>query len=397
MESSTARPPEALIVAAEASSALYAKRLLEHWRGSENNVKAFGIGTRDMEALGFEVLGRSEELAVVGLQEVISNFGLIRRTFNSLVSEAKKRRPKFILLLDYPDFNLRLAKKLKPLGIPIIYYISPQVWAWRKSRLKHIKKYVDKMLCLFPFEKKFYEESGIDVDFVGHPLLDEIEEEYFDPKLINDVRQRHGIENHEVVLGLMPGSRRSEIKYNLKTQLEVAEKLSSEVPGLKVILLIASTFSVEEFRSFMPDLNFSLALVQDDPFKMLRLTDAVLCASGTATLVVGLMKKPMIIMYKVNPVTGWLAKFLVKGTPFFGMINLIFGKKVVEEYFQEEASVPHLSERVKEILVNKSKRDGIIKELSQARSLLGERGATQRVVTILDSYFQQQKSQNDSV
>src|SRR4051812_39176887 len=182
-----------LIVAAEASSSIYAQRLLEYWAEHEVKVKPFGIGSESMRKLGFEVLGRSEDLAVVGLQEVISHFPLIRKTFHSLVDEAAKRRPKFALLLDYPDFNLRLAKKLKALGIPVIYYISPQVWAWRTSRVNLIRKVVDHILVLFPFEEEFYQKNNVKVSFVGHPLLDELNREIFDKEIRKERRQRYGV------------------------------------------------------------------------------------------------------------------------------------------------------------------------------------------------------------
>ena len=160
-----------LLVAAEVSSSLYARRLLEQWQSEKLDVEAFGIGSEDMEELGFERLGKAEELAVVGVTEVLSNFGLIRKTFYDLINAAKTRKPDVILLLDYPDFNLRLAEKLKVLGFPIVYYISPQIWAWRQKRVHQIKRLVDKVLVLFPFEESFYKEYDVPVDFVGHPLF----------------------------------------------------------------------------------------------------------------------------------------------------------------------------------------------------------------------------------
>lgn len=225
MAQSTNGDTEILIVAAEASSALYAQRLLEEWRAKDQHVKAFGIGSRAMESLGFEILGRSEELAVVGLTEVIRHYSEIKSVFEKIVSETSRRKPKIILLLDYPDFNLRLAKKLKSLNIPIVYYISPQVWAWRKSRIHTIKKLVDKMLVLLPFEKDFYKSNGVDVEFVGHPILDELSSKLFDATERNFARNRYGILPDDTWIGLMPGSRSSELKLHLDTQIEVAERL----------------------------------------------------------------------------------------------------------------------------------------------------------------------------
>ncbi len=173
--SSLAPNGRVLIVAGEASSSLYAQRILEQWQSLGKSVDAFGIGSQSMEKLGFRRLGKSEEMAVVGLSEVIKHFPLIRRVYNSLLAECDRLQPDFALLLDYPDFNLRLAKDLKARGIKVIYYISPQVWAWRRGRVNLIRKVVDEMLVLFPFEESFYREHGVKATFVGHPLLDELE------------------------------------------------------------------------------------------------------------------------------------------------------------------------------------------------------------------------------
>jgi lipid-A-disaccharide synthase len=380
--------PNILIVAAEASSSLYAQRLLEHWRDSDFKVQAFGIGSQAMEDLGFERIGKSEELAVVGLQEVIQHFPLIRRTFYQLIEEAEKRRPKVILLLDYPDFNLRLAKQLKKRGFKVVYYISPQIWAWRQGRVNFIRKWVDKMLVLFPFEKEFYAEHGVPVEFVGHPLLDEISDKYFSREYFDFHRSRYGIRPKDVVLALMPGSRNSELKHHLDLQLETAKKLAAENPTLKVAFLVAPTFSLPEIQARLPVTNFPLILVKDEPFEMIHLADVVLCASGTATLMVGLMRKPMVIMYRMKASTAWIAKRFVKSTAFFGMINLILNRRVVPELFQEQASVEGLCAELRPMLNSSEMRGRLAGELAEAEKRLGEKGATLRVAEALREYFE---------
>lgn len=377
-----------LIVAAEASSSLYAKRLLEYWKAHDIPVRAFGIGSRDMEALGFECLGRSEDLAVVGLQEVIAHFGEIKDVFYRLIEEAKKRKPKAVLLLDYPDFNLRLAKKLKALGIPIVYYISPQVWAWRQSRVHTIKARVDKMLVLFPFEKDFYQKHGVDVEFVGHPLLDEIDDKFFDTQSIAFKRARYGIQEGEQLLALMPGSRKSELNHHLDLQLQTATELLKKHPKLKIALFVAPSISMEAMRARLVNLNIPVMLIQDEPFEMIQLADVVLCASGTATLMVGLMKKPMVIMYRMNPFTAMMAKMFVRATRFFGLINLVLDREAVKEYFQEQASVANLSAEISRLLDDKAAYQVTVNELSQAHHNLGEKGATRRVAHALQPYLE---------
>ena len=263
--------PQVLIIAAEASSAIYAQRLLEYWQKENKIFHAFGVGSKDMERLGFEIVGRSEKMSVVGFQEVIKHYSEIKEVFNQILDLTKKRRPKFALLLDYPGFNLRLAAKLKALGIPVVYYISPQVWAWKTSRVYQIKKNVDKMLVLFPFEVEFYRKYEVNSEFVGHPLLDELNPAHFDKKEIQKNRHRYGIDAQDHLIGLMPGSRWSEINHHLQTQLRTAELIHKRNPTIKFALLVAPTFSVDEIKNILPDLKIPLILIKEDPMSMVSL------------------------------------------------------------------------------------------------------------------------------
>ncbi|MBX7232319.1 MAG: lipid-A-disaccharide synthase [Bdellovibrionales bacterium] len=379
--------PEILIVAAEASSSLYAQRLLEYWNANQIKYKSFGIGSQAMIHLGFEALGRSEDLAVVGLQEVLAHWGQIKQAFNLIIQEAQKRRPKVALLLDYPDFNLRLAKRLKQLDIKVIYYISPQVWAWRQSRVHLIKKVVDKMLVLFPFEADFYNKFQVPVEFVGHPLLDELKGDLFSRDAIGIRRERYGLKKEDLVLALMPGSRHSELKHHLQLQIDTAKLLIQKHPDLKVILLIAPTMQKEDVLNHLSPLDIPLTLIQDEPFSMISMADIVLCASGTATLMVGLMEKPMVIMYRMNGFTAWLAKKFVKSTAHFGLVNLVLGHRVVPELFQEQAGVEKLVFELQKIIDQKETREQIVKQLAQVKNKLGQSGATVKVANVVESMW----------
>jgi lipid-A-disaccharide synthase len=380
---------QVLIVAAEASSSLYAQRLLEHWKKTGVEIEAFGIGSQAMENMGFTRLGRSEEMAVVGLQEVIKHLPLIRKVYNGLLAEAEKRKPSFALLLDYPDFNLRLAKDLKKRGIKVIYYISPQVWAWRTSRVKLIRKVVDHMLVLFPFEEKFYREHDVRVSFVGHPALDELPESLQRPL---EARTRFGLSENDVVLGLMPGSRHSEIEHHLKTQLAAAEILIRRHPAIRPVLMVAPTLERDYVKKAMGDFSFPIQIVKESPLEMIALADVVLCASGTATLMVGLMEKPMVIMYRMNAVTAWFAKRLVTKTPFFGMVNLVMNRKVVPELFQEEANPERLAKELEHLLMAPGERAKVEHELRSLKDKLGQKGATEKVASVLATYLRSQGS-----
>jgi len=376
-----------LIVAAEASSCLYAQRLLQHWKKHNISVEAFGIGDQAMEAEGFERIGKAEELAVVGIQEIISHWGVIKAAFHGVVAAAGTRRPDVVLLLDYPGFNLRLAKKLKRLGIPVVYYISPQIWAWRTGRVKTIQKLIDKMLVVLPFETDFYAQYGVKVEFVGHPLLDELNPAHRDPAAREIHRSRYGIRPNEVLLALMPGSRASEIKNHLHIQIGAARELYKRHPGLKIALFVAPNFEKEQAQSWLSDLDFPLMLIKDEPFSMIDLADVVLCASGTATLMVGLLEKPMVIMYRMNRLTAYLAKKFVKSTKYFGLINLVLDQLAVREVFQEEADIPHLVRELEPLITDSALRAEMQARLKPAKDRLGSRGATERVARALEEYW----------
>ncbi len=376
-----------LIVAGEASSASYAARLLKVWKEKQLDIKAFGVGSREMEALGFECLGRSEEMAVVGIQEVFREWNKISGAFKALEREAEKRKPKFALLLDYPDFNLLLAKRLKKLGIKVIYYISPQVWAWRKGRVKTIRKYVDKMLVLLPFEVDFYKKNNVDAEFVGHPILDEMHDDLWNQSKIEMERARYGLTNDRLVLGLMPGSRRSEIHHHLLVQIEVARRLIKEFPKLQVALLVAPTLTVEQLQSQLGNIEFPIVLIKKEPFEMIALTDVVLCASGTATLMVGLMKKPMVIMYIVNWLSKIIGETLVRNLKHFGLSNIVLERRQSVELKNDEATLERLTQEMKILIqseeVRKSHREG----LGELHTRLGSKGASERVSQILERYL----------
>lgn len=378
---------DVLIVAAEASSSLYALRLLQHWKAENASVSAFGIGSRDMEAEGFQILGRAEDMALVGIQEVVAHYPRIRRTFFSLLDEARRRRPKVAVLLDYPEFNLRLAKKLKAIGIPVVYYISPQIWAWRTSRVDIVRAHVDKMLVIFPFEQAFYEKHNASVQFVGHPLLDELAEIAPTPAQTVERRARLGLKPDDVVLALMPGSRHSEIRHHLALQLETARRLRSEHPALKILLLVAPTLEEREIRAAMPEPDPAITFVKDEPFAMIALAEMVLCASGTATLQVGLLEKPMVIMYRMSPLTVFLARWLIKRPAHFGLINLILGERVVPELFQDEASPDAMARLLSPLIRSAEARREVGAKLARAKEMLGSRGATARVAAALQPYL----------
>ncbi|MCB9073081.1 MAG: lipid-A-disaccharide synthase [Bdellovibrionaceae bacterium] len=371
-----------LIVAAEASSAAYASWLLKSWKSSNLPIHAFGIGSREMESLGFEIIGRSEELAVVGLQEIIAHWGDIKGAFHRLIDKAEEYQPDLVLLMDYPEFNLRLAQKLKSKGFRIAYYISPQIWAWRTYRVHKIKRLVDHMFVIFPFEDSFYKKHGVPSTFVGHPLLDLMETSLPTDEVVQETRDNLFKEhtNKNKILGLMPGSRRSELKHNLQTQIASAVEVVSKDSSILPVVFVAPSLDMDFVKSLCATYSFQGAFLQEDPFKMIRTADVILCASGTATLMVGLCRRPMVIMYKMNKMSGFLARFLVRHISFFGMVNLIMEKEIVPERFQQMANPQELAKLLLDLFHNKNgQRDIMLKEYDHLREKLGSRGGLDRL------------------
>lgn len=376
-----------MIVAAEASSASYAVQLMKSFKAKGKVHKYFGVGTLEMENLGFERLGKAEEMAVVGISEIIDSYSHLKSIFNSLVEEAKKRQPDVVILMDYPEFNLMLAKKLHQLGLKVVYYVSPQIWAWRKGRVKQIKQYCQEIYLLFPFEIEFYKKHGVPHVFVGHPALDERDPKYIDEEYIQSKRRRMGFENNDVILALMPGSRRKELKNHMKLQMDVARDIKkNHYPNLQIVVCVAPTFTKEEVQEAIGDIGTSYVLLKDEPYEMICLADLVLVASGTATLMVGLLRKPMVIMYKMQWFTYVVAKLLVRGVKYFSLVNLIMDRLVVPELWQGEATHDNLKKHLLQLIEDKKYYQQVKNDLIQMEERLGNKGATERVIKALGRF-----------
>lgn len=375
-----------MIIAAEASSAHYALKLMQHWKASGKNYSFFGVGSGAMEAAGFERFGKSEEMAVVGVAEIVKHYAHLRAVFNKLVEQAAARRPQVVILMDYPEFNLMLAKKMRAMNIKCFYYISPQVWAWRKGRIETIKKYCEKAFLLFPFEAEFYKSKNVPYEFVGHPLLDELNEDFLNPEKIRYAKEKYGIKSTEKLLALMPGSRRGELDQHLDIQLEVARRLMLKYPQLRTAIFLAPTIRKEEMQDRLENFKSPYILLQDDPNKMISMADYILVASGTATLMVGLLQKPMVIMYKLKWLTGVIAKFIIR-VNFFGLVNLILDKEVVPERKQNDANPDELFKLLDRFISDPAYTAGVIEELKSLTLHLGKKGATKRVAESLEKYL----------
>ena len=267
---------EIMIVAAEASSAHYALKLMQHWKAQGKDYHFFGVGSDEMERHGFERIGKSEEMAVVGAAEIFAQFSKLKVVFDALVIAAKTRAPKVVIVMDYPEFNLYLSRKLHAFGLKIFYYISPQVWAWRKSRVETIQKFCVKAFLLFPFEVDFYKSRNVPYEFVGHPLLDELDPALFDEQKIASRREKFGVTQNEKVLALMPGSRRGELDQLLEIQLATAKLLLQKHSHLRLMIFVAPTIKKEEMQARLENFKSPYILLQDDPNRMISLAHYVL-------------------------------------------------------------------------------------------------------------------------
>ncbi len=363
---------------------MYAKLFINEWREDFPDTHFFGVGDRALsQDFKMECIGYAEDLAVVGLQEVISHWSEIKKCYYEILERAEALKPRFALLIDYPGFNLRLAKDLKAKGIPVVYYVSPQLWAWKKGRVKKVKKFVDDMMVVFPFEVDFYKNYNIEAHFVGHPLIEVIENELKDSNLIDKKTDCWGPQAlRKPILGIMPGSRKSEIQFNLSTQLKTAQKLMAQ-DLVEARLLLAPTLNLEDIKLRAGEDLSGIEIVQKKPTLMIGECDLILSASGTATLQVALCEKPMVVMYRMNPITAFFARLLVTTVEFFCIVNLIAQEKVVPELFQNQAQSEKLESELLKILRDKTYRETMLSKLLKIKDKLGAGKATANLVQYL--------------
>jgi lipid-A-disaccharide synthase len=336
-----------LLSAGEASGDTYGSQLIEALRQLAPSSAFFGMGGEKMRASGAELLVHANEVAVVGLVEVVRHLPDIRRRFKHLVAEAARRKPDAAILIDFPDFNLRLARELHRLGIPVFYFVSPQIWAWRTGRVKQIKKYVRKMIVIFPFEQEFYRGHGVEVSYVGHPLA------YEPPPQITreEFAAQHGLDPKKQWIALLPGSRRKELAFNIERMLFAAEELQTEVGGFEFILPVASTLNKEWllqklYRDWAAPIRITLT---NNARATLMHARAAVVASGTATVEAALSGTPFVVVYRLAPLTWLLGRRLVK-LDTFAMPNLIAGKEIVTELIQKDFTAQNVVRELNAII-----------------------------------------------
>lgn len=369
-----------LIIAGEASSDMHAANLVRDINSLDASISFFGLGGDRMRHSGVKLLNNIVHLAFIGPGGLFRNYKHLRKIFYSLCSYITNNPPDCAILIDYAEFNLRVAKKLKSLGVPVIYYISPQVWAWGLWRIKTIKRLADKMLVLLKFEEDLYKNYGVDAVFVGHPLLDIAKTT--DPKA--DILKNLNLSQDTKVVGVLPGSRKSEIRNILPIMLKSCRlMLEGLKPLIKVefILPLAPTIegSIEEswVKEMVDRSSLKIKVVKDYTYNALSICHCAMVASGTATLETALLGVPMAIIYKVNLLTYLITKNVIK-LPYIGLVNVVGGEKIVPEFLQREAGPEKISQYLIGLLKDKNLTDSIKERFTKIRASLGEPGASKR-------------------
>lgn len=368
-------PPTILIIAGEASGDLHGARLVQALKAASPDSHIFGIGGDGMAAAGMELLFHIRDMAVVGFSEVIRHLPFLRKVMATLIAETERRQPGVAILIDYPGFNLRLAKRLRERGIKILYYIAPQVWAWGAKRIPQMAKLVDEMAVVFPFEAPLFSNAGLRTHFVGHPLL-----EGLSPKLTQqDFFSVNGFVKHKPLLGLLPGSRQHEITRLLPDMIATAQLLRARHPDLQIGVGQAPTLPESLYRQFIA--HHEIKLIPNGTYELMRDSTACIVCSGTATLETACFGTPLAIVYRVSRLSYEIGRRVVK-LPYIGLVNVVAGRKIAPEFVQNDFRPQAVAEALSPYLQHSQKREQFCRELAQMRNHLGTPGASQRTAAI---------------
>jgi lipid-A-disaccharide synthase len=366
-----------MIVAGEASGDMYGATLAAELRALSPSLRFFGMGGDCMRKAGVETLVDANVMAVMGLVEVLGHLPVIVKGFNILKKRLLNDPPKLLILIDYPDFNLRLAKVAKAAGVKVLYFISPQVWAWRSGRVKGIGRVVDRMAVLFPFEVPFYQKAGIPVSFVGHPLLDMVR-----PAMGRDQALASlGLDPARRTVGLFPGSRKSVIKKLLPVILQSAEELQRRMPGLQFVLPLASSLRHDDLAPYLEQSALEISVVSGRNHDLMAGCDAAISVSGTVIMELALVGTPAVLIYKVSPLTYQVGKRVIN-VPHIGICNIVAEKRLIKELIQHEAEPGAIADEIDAILNRPGYAQEIREGFATVKVKLGSGGALGRVARV---------------
>ncbi len=372
------RPPRLLVSCGEVSGDLYASELLRLLRETRPELTAFGLGGDGLLAQRARLIAHVRELAVMGLLEIVRSLGRLRAIMRQLLAEVDRERPDLALLVDYSGFNLRLARELRKRGVPIVYYVSPQVWAWRRGRLKTMRETIERIMVLFPFEPPIYEAAGIPVTFVGHPLVDLVRPAADPAGLLSEL----GLDPVRPLVAILPGSRAQEIRYNLPPLAAAVRRMRAERPGLQFAVAAAPTLPRALFEDNLSGVE--VPIVVGRTHALLGAAQLGLVASGTATVEAALLGTPMIVVYRVSPLSYAIGRRFVR-VPHFAMVNLIAGRRVVAELIQRDFTAERVSAEALALLGAPERLATMRADLAEVRRLLGGGGASARAARIVEA------------
>lgn len=372
--------PRLLISCGEPSGDLYGGELLRHLRTRLPGLEVFGLGGEHVLREEAVLLGHVRDLAVVGLFEVVRHLGTLRRIFNRVLEEVDRRRPDLAVLVDYPSFNLRLAHELKRRGVPVVYYISPQIWAWKGWRIREIKRNVAHMLVIFPFEQAIYERAGVPVTFVGHPLVDLVRPAADRAAFLRGA----GLDPSRPVVAVLPGSRPTELRYNLPALAGGIRLMAERRPEIQFLLAIAPSLDPATVRSALGPVPVTLLAGQTH--SVLGAATLGLVVSGTATVEAAILGTPMIVVYRVASLTYALGRRLIR-VPHAAMANLIAGREVVPELIQSNCTPDRVARESLRLLEDPGRLARIRDDLAEVAKRLGAPGASERAAEAVLKYY----------
>lgn len=369
--------PLVMLSAGEASGDRHAASLYRELKALMPNVSALGMGSDAMREAGVELVFDSRDIGVIGLIEVLRHYGEIRAALRQMQQTLASRRPDLLICVDYKEFNFRLAKTAKSLGIKVLFYVSPQVWAWRPGRVEQYGRIIDHMAVIFPFELPFYEAYGVPATYVGHPLAGKVH-----PSLSKDeARLALGLPQTGPLVGLLPGSRTNEIRRLLPVILEAARALRESHPGIRFLLFQAASLQDEALDVALRAQNLPIQIIRGQDYNALQLCDAVITVSGTATLEVALLHRPMVIVYRLSALSYWLGRLLVK-VPFIGLPNILAGRGIVREFIQYEATAANMADEIAKILDDADYRTRMTQALLEVKEKLGTRDGSKALASL---------------
>ncbi len=368
------KPITVMLVAGEASGDKHAANMFLELKKQHPEMRGIGMGGGHMVAAGIDVSYDSSGIAVIGIVEVIKHYAEIRNALRQMQILVKEERPDLLVCVDYKEFNFKLAGFAKQLGIKVLFYVSPQVWAWRPNRVIKYGQVIDAMAVIFPFEVPYYQKYDIPVRYVGHPCVDSTFPNYSKEEDL----QRFDLNADFPIIGLLPGSRDQEIKQLLPVMLDAAELIKQRFPDTQFILPLAESVSVGLIQQYVNQHAIEIICKKNQPYDVIQCCDAVMSTSGTTTLEVALLTIPMVIVYKLSAITYFLASLLVK-TPFVGLPNIIAGKLIVKELIQHNANSQAIADEMIKILLNKQYTELMKLELNHVKAALGQGGGSKNM------------------